>query len=145
MIKTYQYVGDLMPLSRWAVSSQPDIPPEPFLSWIKSLLPSWCTSYGHWVGFSSPDSALSGDWVAPFPHRHVDSMGWTPETMTLLLYLTVPEEGGEIAIGGHKKTDPYTLVQPTPGLAVMCDSVTWHGVKPVVNGTRTALINTGWR
>ena len=60
------------------------------------------------------------------------------------MYLTVAASGGEFALGGHKKDDPYTLIKLEPGIAIMVDAITWHGVKPVLAGTRIALITTAW-
>ena len=148
MISTFQYEHGLEPLITWAVNrGQATItaePPEPFSTWIKSVLPVWCTRLGFWVGVITPDSKLNGDWVDGYPHTHANSMKWPPNTTTAMLYLVAPEAGGEFAIRGQEESDPYTLIKVVPGLTVLTDAVTWHGVKPVKKGTRIALITTGW-
>lgn len=148
MVRTFQYKYDLEPLTHWAVNryqaTGTQEPPEPFPAWIKMVLPKWCTRFGYWVGVVTPDTKLDGDWVDRYPHTHINSMGWPANTTTALLYLSAPEIGGEIAIGGRKSSDQYTLIMPKPGLTVLTDAATWHGVKPVVKGTRIALITTGW-
>jgi len=151
-IETFEYPGELQPLIKWAVNrnqaNHVQVPPDPFPEWVAGLMPEECRGEIHyWVGVVSPDSKLSGkssDWVDGYPHTHVNSVGWRPSATTVMLYLTVADDGGEIAIGGDNEDDEYTLIQPYPGMAVRVDAVTWHGVKPVKSGTRIALITTGF-
>ena len=151
-MQTHRYAGDIEQLIRWAVNRgqserERKTPPEPYRSWIIGLLPENCrASVGFWVGIVTPESALSGDdpkWVDRYPHRHIDSMGWPPEATTALTYLIAPEEGGEFALGGLSPTDDYELLKIEPGLTVLTDAATWHGIRRVKRGTRLALICTG--
>jgi hypothetical protein len=145
-----QYEGDLQPLIRWAVNrgeSQRErpSPPEPFRLWIYEQMPAVCRArMGYWVGIVTPESKLNDGWVDRYPHIHSESMGWHPITTTAMTYLVAPEEGGEFALGGEDPLDEYKLFTVTPGLTVMVDAVTWHGVLPVRAGTRIALITTGF-
>jgi len=145
-----RYEGDLQPLIRWAVNrgqSKRDkiSPPEPFRSWIEQQLPENCRDhFGFWVGVVTPDSKCDGDWVSPYPHRHVDSMGWKPETTTLLTYLIAPEDGGEFCLGTTEEDGTYQKIAVEPGLTISTDAATWHGVLAVKKGTRMALITTGF-
>lgn len=146
---TEQYTGDLEPLIRWAVNrgcSNQDskAPPEPYKSWVENLLPEKCRgSVGWWIGIVTPESKASPDWVDRYPHRHVDSMGWDPQTTTIITYLVAPQTGGRFAMGGGAADDPYNDIKITPGLTISMDAATWHGVRPVGKGTRIALICTG--
>lgn len=148
MVDVFKYPHDLAPLLEWADMHSGDLvadePPEPFATWVKGVLPDWCTSFKFAVGRVYVGSQLDGDWVDKYPHMHVDSMGWPANTATAILYLVSPEEGGESAIGGENKSDPYTLTKLTPGLTVLIGAKTWHGIKPVKAGTRIALLTTGW-
>lgn len=151
-LETFEYPGELQPLIKWAVNrnqaNNVQVPPDPFPEWVAELMPEECRGEIHyWVGVVSPDSKLSdksSDWVDGYPHTHVNSVGWRPSATTVMLYLTVADDGGEIAIGGDNEDDEYTLIKPYPGMAVRVDAVTWHGVKPVKSGTRIALITTGF-
>ncbi len=144
-----RYKGPLEPLIKWATNrgrsaKTPAEPPEPYRSWVRDQMPPNCRNViGYWVGVITPDSELDGDWVKGYPHIHAITMGWEPSTTTVMTYLTAPTKGGEFALGTSKESDPYTLIKVTPGLTVKCDAVTWHGVKPVLEGTRIALITTG--
>ena len=147
-MQTWKYEGDLYNLSRWALnrtSREREELPEPYRSWVIELLPENCReTVAAWVGFSTPYSPLDGDWILGYPHTHVISRSWPEESTTVITYLTAPEEGGEFGMGGKNKDDPYEFVMPEPGLTVKCDATIWHGVKPVIKGTRLALITTGF-
>lgn len=142
------YEGDVEALRKWAInrgcSGQKFEPPEPFRSWIVSILPEDCrNNLGFWVGIVTPESKLDGDWVKGYPHIHKISRGWSDKTTTTLTYLVAPEEGGEFCLGGLSPDDTYTKIKVFPGLTLSVDSVTWHGVLPVTKGSRMALISTG--
>ena len=144
------YPGNIQLLLRWASNrnsgKQDRHPPEPFKSWITKLMPENCRHHmGWWVGVGTPDAKLSedGEWLDRFPHRHIDSMGWPPETITLMTYLSVPLEGGEIAVGGLSKDDPYEEIMPEVGMTLGVDALIWHGVRPIKEGTRIVLLTTG--
>lgn len=108
-------------------------------------MPEECRrTIGHWCGIHTPSSLAKGGWLRGFPHIHQISVGWVPEAYTIITYLTAPEKGGEFAYGGLSPDDPYELIMPEEGLTVGCDAVTWHGVKQIHKGTRTALISTGF-
>lgn len=145
-----EYKGDIHQLRKWAVnrSNQHLLPfaPEPYWSFVMDLLPPDARNgVAHWVGICTPESTLNlaGDWVKGYPHIHTQSVNWPEKSTTVITYLTAPEEGGEFALGGLSPDDEYTLYPVYEGMTVMCDAVTWHGVKPVKKGTRIALITTG--
>jgi hypothetical protein len=145
-----EFKGDIHELRRWAVNRANQhltaLAPEPYYSWVVDLLPLDARNgVAHWVGICTPESPLdlAGDWVKGYPHIHTESVNWPPKSTTVITYLTAPEEGGEFALGGLSKDDEYTLYPIYEGLTVVCDAVTWHGVKPVKKGTRIALITTG--
>ncbi len=95
----------------------------------------------HWeVASITEESEHDGEWVEGYPHKHVETMGWEPGTMTVMLYLVAPEEGGELAIGSENRDDPFELIKIEPGFGVVIDSNTYHGVKPVTKGKRLALV-----
>lgn len=141
-----KYEGNIAELLYWATNrgraGQSEKAPEPYFSWMEQFMPKWDGVIGHWVGSATPDAELDGDWIVGFPHIHTISVKWPPEAFTVITYLVAPEEGGEFALGGLSPDDPYKLIKPEPGLTVMCDAQTWHGVKPVKKGNRVSLINT---
>ena len=138
-----RYEGDLHKLRTWAVNRD-DNPPEPFNSWFLALLPEDCRgNVGHYIGVITPDSPLDGDWVRGYPHCHVKSVNWHPKTVTVVTYLAAPEVGGEFGLGGLSPNDPYEFIKVESGMAVMMDGATWHGARPVLAGTRIALISSG--
>lgn len=145
MKKIFHYTGELQPVIRWAVNRDSGMvdPPKDFCEGMQALMPE-CKRLEYWVGVITPDSKLDGDWVDGYPHTHVNSVGWPPETPTALTYAVAPDIGGELAVGGESPDDPYELIPVTPGLVVIVDAKTWHGVKPVEKGTRIAVITTGW-
>jgi len=144
-METYTYEGDLHKLRKWAVNRRNDeAPPEPYRSWVRGLMPENCRgAIGYWVGVITPESSVLNGWVRGYPHAHVESVNWHPETTTAVTYLSVADSGGEFGIGGTSEDDPYEFINPVPGLTVLMDAVTWHGVKPVHAGTRMALITSG--
>lgn len=150
LMKTAFYDGDIESLRRWAINraNLATQVPEPYRSFVLNLMPPNCRGrIRHWVGFTNPDSSLNPDdpeWVRGFPHIHKESVNWPDEAYTVITYLHVPEEGGEFALGGLSPDDPYQLVKPEVGLTVMCNAVTWHGVRAVKRGGRMAFITTGF-
>ena len=143
-----KYEGDLEPLIMWAVNrghaAKTMEPPEAFRIWVREMLPGHCRNdIRYWVGVITPDSELDDGWVKGYPHTHVNSMSWPPDATTVMMYLIVPEAGGEFWLGGLDPADPYTSITVKPGLAIIVDAKTWHGVKPVISGTRMAIIATG--
>lgn len=128
---------------KWALNRQDQPPPEPYLSWLAGLMPeTHRVGMGYWIGCVAPNSPLDGDWVKGYPHCHVNSVKWSPDTLTITTFLIIPESGGEFALGGNKETDPYTLIAPKLGLSIVNDAVRWHGVKPVTSGTRMSLMTS---
>lgn len=143
-MKTAHYDGPIQPLIKWAVNREAGVlPPDPFCSWVQKLLDRPVVEY--WVGVITPYSQLDGDWVDRYPHTHINSVGWPAETPTAMTYLVAPDLGGEIGVGGVNEDDPYQFIKPTRGLTVIVDAATWHGVKPVLAGTRIALISSGFK
>ena len=149
MIKGF-YMGELQPLIRWAVNrGDMDVVkslklPEEFRLYIEHLMPEGFPDAKYWVGLITPHNKNKDGWVEGYPHRHVDSVNWPPQTPTLMTYLITPEIGGEIGMGGENRDDPFKFIKPEPGMTVLTDAKTWHGVKPVFRGTRLALLATGW-
>jgi len=150
-MQTYQYDGPIAPLLAWADPPVPITdtmrrhnPPEPWKSWAESLLDPTHTTIEYFAGIGDPSSWLddTGDWVFGFPHRHIDTMRWQ-EASTAMTYLEVPTAGGEFALGGLLEADPYELLVVTPGITVVVDHLTWHGVKPITAGRRVVAICTG--
>ena len=153
MFAKAQYEGNIDELLAWAnrPASVEEIrmadtpPPEPYRSWVNTLMPE-----GHletvkwWVGRNDENSPNDGEWIEGFPHIHVESVQWVPTVTTAITYIAVPEEGGEFALGGLSPDDPYTLIKPELGLTLVTDAITWHGVKPVKSGNRIALITSGF-
>lgn len=143
-METTYYTGDLQTLLRWALNRRDDKPPEPYGAWVRNHMPKNClANVGYHVGGLTERSPLDGDWHIGYPHAHNVSVGWPNEATTVLTYLAVAQEGGEFAIGGLDRNDPYELITPEPGLTLIMDATVWHGVKPVRKGTRIALITSG--
>jgi hypothetical protein len=147
MLQT-MYNGDIAPLIEWTNDRSrvlSGVAPEPYYSWVTSLMPPDCrTRFSHHLGNMNEHSPNNGEWVKGYPHIHSKTMKWKPEVFTILTYLIAPEEGGEFAMGGLSPDDPYALIKIVPGLTVGCDSVTWHGVKPVRKGNRRVLLTVGY-
>lgn len=139
------YPGDIHELFKWVRSGKwkTEHAPEPYWSWVYERLPVKSNIF-HRVGMLNWDSPASDEWCEPYPHVHSESMGWEPEVFTILTYLVAPEEGGEFAMGGLSPDDPYVDIPVKPGVTVGCDSITWHGVRPVKKGTRIALLTVGF-
>ena len=147
-MQTAQYEGEMRPLIKWALNrnatSQYAAPPEPYASWVVDLMPEKCRkNMFYWIGFTTPETELDGDWVDRFPHTHAKAVGWEGETTSVITYLIAPEAGGELGVGGRDENDPYEFIQPKAGLTVIIDALMWHGVKPVMQGARIALVASG--
>lgn len=143
-MKTRHYKGDLHALLKWAVNRNDCAPPEPFQSWVRNLMPENCRgNIGYHVIALTPDSPAADGWHKGFPHSHITSVDWQPETTSAVTYLATPERGGEFGLGGLRKNDPYEFIDPEPGMTVMCDATQWHGVRQVLQGTRIALVTSG--
>lgn len=144
------YEGDLAPLIEWAENGDRDrdglgFAPEPFYSWVRNHMPPYCRGFvTNTIGYITENGIFDGDWVKGYPHIHTTTMFWEPEIYTIITYLIVPEEGGEFAMGGLERNDPYTLIPVKPGLSIGCDSITWHGVKQVRKGKRVAIVTAGF-
>ena len=139
------YHEDLAPLIAWVEDGMIGVPPEPFWSWLRNHMPPNCRArIEHKLGIITPNSPRNGEWVKGYPHIHSATMGWKPEVFTIITYLIVPESGGEFMMGGANVDDPYEVIKVKPGLSVGTDSVTWHGVLPVHEGRRVALITNGF-
>ena len=145
-----KYEGDLEALLDWAqtvnwAERQFDTAPEPYRSWVMELMPKqYRNTLWHLFGMVNPRSELNTpEWVQGYPHIHTRTANLKPDVLTAITYLRVAEEGGEFAMGGLEEDGPYETIIPEPGLTVICDAETWHGVRPVRKGTRIALISTG--
>ena len=148
-----RYEGDLHALLKWAVNRVESVdtyktlpaPPEGFIDWVTALMPENCReTLGHWISSHTADSPHDGEWARGYPHNHITSVGWDPDATTVLTYLITESQGGEIAVGGLNKDDPYEIIAPEPGMAVRVDARTWHGVRAVRGGGRIALGTTGF-
>lgn len=148
-IELIRYKGDLHDVIKWAINRRNvgnHTPPADFSAFIHALMPEKCRKHiGYHLNFYTPLTPTSedGKWVRGYPHSHVWSVNWPPETFTCLTYLAVAEEGGEFGIGGMERNDPYAFVVPEPGQTFMFDAMRWHGVRPVTRGTRLSLLTSG--
>ena len=143
------YPGDLHDLTKWAINRRNvdsyGVPPA-YQEYIESLIPDKRKHViGHHLNFYTPMTPTdeSGQWVRGYPHSHVWSVNWPPETFSVLTYLAVAEEGGEFALGGLERNDPYEFFVPKQGQSFMFDATQWHGVRPVTRGTRLSLLTSG--
>lgn len=145
-VEALQYQGDMHTLRMWAINRGGNIePPDPYYSWVRKILPAHAHhQIGYHMSFHRSDSPTTEDgWCLGFPHSHVSSVNWPPDSASLMLYLAVADEGGEICIGGLGRDDPYDVFQPKIGDAFLIDGLTWHGVRPVKRGTRVMLLASG--
>lgn len=157
-MKLMEYPGDVNELLDW-VNEYPhnryieNTAPAYYEGWVKENMPAENSDIHYWVTYVRPLARnltdLAGeplslvDWNPGFPHIHSISQGWERNIHTLMTYLQPADLGGEIGVAGY--TDgPYTFYKPYPGMAVLVDSDEWHGVKPVLKGTRIALLATGF-
>ncbi len=147
-INVVQYDGCLHEVTKWAINRR-NVgyePPTEFLEFIHQLMPEKCRDIvGYHLNFYTPMTPTdeSGEWVRGYPHSHVWSVDWPPEAFTCLTYLSVADEGGEFALGGLERDEPYTFVEPQPGQTFMFDAMRWHGVRPVKKGVRLSLLTSG--
>lgn len=147
MVETSMYDGNLQPLIQWfwsprAVREKPPPYPE-FISWAEQQYPAGYELTYYPTVIRVRDDLMTADWYPGYPHAHSQTMGWDASVVATLLYLEVPTSGGEIGVGGLNEDDPYTFITPAPGLVVKVDGQTWHGVKPVLEGQRTAIAIVG--
>ena len=145
-IDVVRYPGEIFPVVKWAVNRSLRERPADFHDFLLSLMPKKCHNaigYHLNVHTSASPTDESGQWVRGYPHSHVWSVDWPPDTFTCLTYLTVADEGGEFALGGLERDDPYQLVTPEIGQVFMFDAMRWHGIKPVIRGTRISLLCSG--
>ena len=145
-MKTLRYDGDIHELAKWAANrvDTDEVPPEPFRSWITQFFKP-AKLLGYCVGVTMPDSPNSadGEWARGYPHAHYISIGWPKDAVTVITYLAAPVSGGKFGLGGLSPDDPYEFIDVEPGLAVVIDGATWHGVQPVTKGTRISLMTCG--
>lgn len=66
-------------------------------------------------------------------HIHSETMGWHPDTVTVMLYLT---NGGNVNIDG-------VSIPIYPGKVVTVDAATPHSSEPFTEGERIVLLTTG--
>ena len=140
MAITLQYDGPLQPLIHWIMrqSGEANELPTHFRNWVEAYFPAGYT-FEYWqAGVVAGDG--SDDWVGGFPHVHNQTMGWGTDDMSMMVYVQAPNAGGQSAIGGTDPNDPYEILEITPGLAIVVDGDTYHGVKPVTSGLRLAII-----
>lgn len=146
-IEIVHYRGDLHDVTKWAINRRSNVPPpDEFYQWVRDLMPEKCKGViGYHLNFYTPLTPTdeSGEWVRGYPHSHVWSVDWPPETFTCLTYLAVADEGGEFGLGGMDREDPYEFVMPEPGMTFLFDAMRWHGVRPVKRGTRLSLLTSG--
>lgn len=139
------YDGDLDVLHEWVVTPYGfrSVEPDPaFVAWATAKFPQG-SIVRFLPTFMKPVPHSEGqEWYRGYPHKHSETMGWPKDILALMVYLRTPQQGGEICIGGANPDDPYTVYAPTPGMALMVDGDTWHGVKPVVTGIRTGIVCT---
>lgn len=143
------YNGDLHDLTKWAINRRnvtSEGPPEEFVRFINWVTPDNVKGgvIGYHLNFYTPLTPTdeTGLWVRGYPHSHVWSVDWPPDTFTCLTYLAVADEGGEFLLGGMERDDPYTTFWPKPGQCFLFDAMRWHGVKPVTKGTRLSLLTS---
>lgn len=141
----YWYEGDIDVLHEWVTTAYGFRDPEPdpaFVAWVQQKFPLG-SHVRFYPSLMIPEPHSAGqEWYRGYPHKHSETMGWPKEVLALMVYLKVPQEGGQICIGGHNPDDEYDVYDPAPGMALMVDGDTWHGVTPVTKGMRTAIICT---
>lgn len=145
-VEVARYPGEVFPVVRWAVNRKDKPPPEEFEAFLHGLMPEKCRfMLGYWLNVHTNESWIdeSGEWIDGYPHSHVWSVDWPPDTFTCLTFLTVADEGGEFALGGLERDEPYELIKPEIGQVFMFDAMRWHGIKPVIRGTRISLLCSG--
>ena len=143
-IKIVRYSGDLYDVLKWAVNRDVRKMPTEFEDWFMAMLPPQCrVNVGHHLNVHTPNTPSDGEWVRGYPHSHTWSVDWPKDTFTCVTFLAMCEEGGEFAIGGQRKNDPYKLWTPQEGDSITFDAMRWHGVKPVKKGIRISLLSSG--
>jgi predicted 2-oxoglutarate/Fe(II)-dependent dioxygenase YbiX len=102
-----------------------------------------CEMYGFNVWFETDSiqyTTYKSDTNMEFP-LHTDSVWFgkpVVHKLTIVIGLTDKDEytGGEFVIGGRAETS----IKLTAGQAIVFPSIMWHGVKPVLTGTRQTLV-----
>jgi len=144
-LEILRYPGDLYLVVKWAINREGrTIPPE-FQEWLQGLMPESCRqTIGHHLNLHTPITPVEDGWVKGYPHSHVWSVDWAPETTSVLTFLAMSEEGGEFGLGGNDRDDPYEFFKPEVGTTIVFDAMRWHGVRAVTKGTRLSLLSTGF-
>jgi hypothetical protein len=144
-VDTVRFPGDMYEVLKWAVNRQLKEIPTEFEAWLLGLMPEKCREVtGHHLNVHTPQTPCVDGWVKGYPHSHVWSVNWPPDTYTCVTFLTMSDEGGEFALGGNKIDDPYETFMPEAGTTVTFDAMRWHGVRPVTRGTRISLLTSGF-
>lgn len=142
-VQIVRYPGEIFPVVKWACNRKRP-KPEGFEEFLLDLMPHKCRAvFGYHVNVHTCESPVEDGWIRGYPHSHVWSVDWPPDTFTCLTFLAVADEGGEFALGGLERDDPYELVTPEIGQVFMFDAMRWHGIKPVIRGTRISLLCSG--
>ena len=135
-------------ITKWVLNRRGDHEdaPRDFRDWIEGLMPEENRGkIGYYLNFWNEDSPLdeTGEWLLGFPHSHITSVGWHPDTYSLIFYLVVAKDGGEFGVGGLDPDDPYEFITPEPGMVVGCDARRWHGVRKINKGGRLCIVISG--
>ena len=100
-VDTVRFPGDMYEVLKWAVNRQLKEIPTEFEAWLLGLMPEKCREVtGHHLNVHTPQTPCVDGWVKGYPHSHVWSVNWPPDTYTCVTCLTMSDEGGEVAFGG---------------------------------------------
>lgn len=141
-VQVLRYPGDMYEVLKWAVNRNQRPLPEKFEEWISQFMPNKAY-FGHHLNVHTPLTPVVDGWVRGYPHSHVWSVDWPPDTVTCVTFLTAADEGGEFGLGGKERDDPYEFFVPEEGTTILFDATRWHGVKPIRKGTRISLLSSG--
>ena len=147
MIDTAHYHGVLRPLIDWvqlktdpghSAQKRDDAPPDDLMTFVNEHMPE-ASHFHYWAADNTSKTAVSGEWLKGFPHKHT----WPDGVVTMICYLTACE-GGAIELGKDSRLEGAVPILPAPGLCLFLSPDVWHGVRPITQGHRQTIIVTGF-
>ena len=108
------------------------------MAFVRETFPN-IDNFHYWAALNTPDSPFRRGWILGFPHVHA----WATDVLTMICYLT-DCKGGQLEVGTDKQMLHSESLQPEPGLCAILTADQWHGVRPITEGERIAVIVTAF-